>query len=319
MQDLPSLIRKFWEGTASPEEQHRLLQWLSSEGANETFRVLYEQDLRQKTPAMSEQRSEEILKTLLQQTAPPKVRSLSWIGWAAAAAVVAGVIATTLLKKEHEVVKPVVAKAIPRQTDTLRNDGTIAQTLTLRDRSTVQLEPQSLIILGQAFDSTDRRIYLKGKARFKVTKDAGRPFSVQAGNVTTRVLGTEFIVNAQTPQRVTVQLLSGRVLVEGASTVYLKPGESVTATGREMLKTLKKTQEAEPLTFDKTPLNIVFQRIAHKHHIQITYDPNDIRELRFTGSFQETDQLTMMLSVICNMNGLTYRQEEGRIVIQTTR
>lgn len=326
MQDIPSLIRKFWEGTATAEEQQQLMTWLSEapqrRGAEETFRALYERDLQEGTQTLPVQRSEELLDimlTKLPQAQTLVIRPWRWIGWAAAAA--ACLVAGLLVWKRPDT--PVVRETavLPHKKDAIiANYGSKDTTLTLSDRSTVVLASKSF--LATTFDSAERRVQLSGKARFKVTTDPSKPFTVEAGKITTRVLGTEFVIDAYNKNKVTVHLLSGKVLVTGQKAVYLTPGEEVTMWGDKVEATrrpLRSLPKPEPLAFDKTPLPDVFHRIGRKYHVTIDYDVNDIRELRFTGRFQDSDPLTMMLSVICNMNGLSYQRENGRIVIQTNK
>ena len=65
--------------------------------------------------------------------------------------------------------------------------------LSLADGSTVDLAPQTAITIAMA---PDRRAVhlLAGRAFFRVTPDAARPFQVQAGDVRATVLGTAFDV-----------------------------------------------------------------------------------------------------------------------------
>lgn len=92
----------------------------------------------------------------------------------------------------------------------------VAQTqlLTLDDGSQVTLGPRSRLTV--AFADAERRVVLaSGEAFFEVTHDRSRPFLVEAGGSTTRVVGTKFDVNyADTSVRVGV--LEGRVQVSRA-------------------------------------------------------------------------------------------------------
>ncbi len=102
------------------------------------------------------------------------------------------------------------------------------------DGSTVVLRPHSrLVRLGG-----DGRAYrLDGEAFFAVARDPERPFTVEAGPGTVRVLGTRFDVSTWGAQT-EVYVEEGRVEVEAtASRVILGAGEAATAgpTGAQAL------------------------------------------------------------------------------------
>jgi transmembrane sensor len=68
----------------------------------------------------------------------------------------------------------------------------------------------------------------RGAARFEVVKDAAREFTVQAGSVEVKVLGTVFTVAHEGP-RVHVAVMLGRVEVNwgSGSTILMQDGEGV--------------------------------------------------------------------------------------------
>ena len=62
--------------------------------------------------------------------------------------------------------------------------------------------------------AVDRRVTLEaGRAAFEITSDAERPFIVIAGGLTTRVTGTEFVVDRRYADAVEVIVLEGSVAV----------------------------------------------------------------------------------------------------------
>lgn len=112
-----------------------------------------------------------------------------------------------------------------------------SETVTLADGSTVTLDTDSL--LHARHTSTTRDITLaRGRAYFKVAKDASRPFRVIAGGKTVIATGTEFAVDMQSDENVTVTLVEGSVRVEEErgffvfrriETVELEPGWQLVA------------------------------------------------------------------------------------------
>lgn len=96
--------------------------------------------------------------------------------------------------------------------------------LKLADGSTVRLEPGSRLEYSSDFPDT-RIVTLTGNAFFTVTKIDGKPFEVLHDELTIRVLGTEFYVDAH--GAVTeVTLCSGAVEIQGAGDrVLLEPNQ----------------------------------------------------------------------------------------------
>lgn len=97
----------------------------------------------------------------------------------------------------------------------------------LADGSTVELAAASAI--DADFDAAGRHVrLLSGEAFFDVAHDAARPFTVTAGDVAVKVLGTRFDVRL-TSVATTVELLHGAVdLSAGGQSMVLAPGETAT-------------------------------------------------------------------------------------------
>ncbi|MEM7097870.1 MAG: FecR domain-containing protein [Pseudomonadota bacterium] len=127
-------------------------------------------------------------------------------------------------ESRNHITSPVVTQnynsAYRKQAETLLPDGS---KLWLSWSSEVEIE----------FSDTLRRVSLKrGSAGFSVVSDEDRPFVVQAGQVTTTVTGTEFVVQlrpAGFDARVSVGVIEGSVRVAEPSnqTVRLSADESV--------------------------------------------------------------------------------------------
>jgi transmembrane sensor len=88
------------------------------------------------------------------------------------------------------------------------------RSFTLQDGSVVFLNTNSKVRVGRF--STERHIDLvRGEARFKVAKDASRPFSVATETAAVRAVGTVFNVRAY-PASTQVAVLEGQVEVTAA-------------------------------------------------------------------------------------------------------
>lgn len=110
-----------------------------------------------------------------------------------------------------------------------------SSTITLADGSEVTLDTDSVVRARQTPEARDVTL-ARGRAYFKVAKDPARPFRVTAGGKTVVATGTEFSVNIEADESVTVTLVEGSVRVEEErgffvfrriETVELEPGWQV--------------------------------------------------------------------------------------------
>ena len=98
--------------------------------------------------------------------------------------------------------------------------------LTLSDGTEVWLNANSRLAYPTVFNGRERKVELQGEAYFKVAHDARHPFIVDAGGMLTRVLGTEFNVDASDAKRPHVTLVQGSVKVSKANiNKVIVPGE----------------------------------------------------------------------------------------------
>lgn len=119
--------------------------------------------------------------------------------------------------------------------------------VTLRDGSQVILGPASALRVARG-ESSDRTIAVEitGEALFTVNHATQRPFSVTAHGVTTRVLGTEFVVRAYDASRVRVAVREGRVSVQ--SLVFTSPNAVIVAAGEATSVTPNTSPSVIPIT-----------------------------------------------------------------------
>lgn len=102
----------------------------------------------------------------------------------------------------------------------------------LDDGTEVWLNAESILRYPTHFDGDERVVELLGEGYFEVKQDPKRLFIVRTAQVDTRVLGTEFNVQAYENQPVNVTLVEGRVAVKEkvGGEVILKPGENANLT-----------------------------------------------------------------------------------------
>lgn len=196
--------------------------------------------------------------------------------------------------------------------------------IVLRDSSEVLLYEGSSLQHGAEYNQGERKLVLKGKARFTVRKNHHKPFIVYTSLNVTTALGTIFEVS-ETPDSSTVELLEGSVKVQGlyatnAFSRLLQPGQkAVTSNGQTIVSAMhlinpaekglrrKQAGSKDPVTglaFKQAALEKVLKVLEDQFRIRIQFDQEELSGMLFTGSFNETDSVETILNIIGSINNL---------------
>jgi len=179
----------------------------------------------------------------------------------------------------------------------------------LTDGSTVWLNQHSKLSVPGNFNRKSRTVILDGEAYFEVAGDEAKPFSIDAGNTTTEVVGTSFNVRAIAGEdKVRVTVYSGVVAFYPGnarkSTQLLQAGDRgiYIANSNELRKeiTLNSNDLAWRtgiLRFKDTPLDEVCEILSEYYGVTIETDSKIADIKRFTGNFQKAS-LTETLDII---------------------
>jgi len=340
-------IEQFWKGSLNEDEQRRLLADLMEQ--EEKLKTELQEEFEQGTIGNDELLTEERYAELLTQVhqkmgvvrSLPKAR-IAFRQWAAAAAVFIclGLGAYWFLFRNTAPTDP-IDNGIYAAMDTMHiiNNEPVEKKAMLPDGSILILSPKSKLSYNSGYGIRNRALALSGKARFQVVRDTLRPFVVLASGYTTTALGTEFTVDTHSEEMVKVLLLSGKIVVKAtpASAVpmedqYMEPGEElhIDVKDRSVERKAMVQKAVRPSThanralppqkqlptalhFEDTPLEEVFESIAKHKNEAIKIGKINLEGLSFTGDFSSEESIQVMLQIVCQMNGLTYR-EDGNII-----
>ncbi len=226
----------------------------------------------------------------------------------------------------------------------VQNESDTIRCVTMKDGSKLYLQPHTVLRYSRHYGLTSRQIDLmSGEVNFNVAKDKKRPFIVSAGRSSTMALGTSFSVLLGPVCEANIHLTQGSVKVSSwdnqnkpLAHVILKPGEKVrvgTSGQIEVVRpgvSLKFPHEKEKaksvqivaapdlsgLDFNNQSLDQVFKRLGGMYTTKIIYDTAGMKQLWFSGSFDRSDSIQQMVSVICRMNKLGWRQAGDSIIIK---
>ncbi|UOG77322.1 FecR domain-containing protein (plasmid) [Hymenobacter tibetensis] len=319
---------------SSPEEARAVRAWLS-DPANA---LLAEQWMQWRTELLEQGEGEatempdfEVMQDrLLQQLglepAEPELPQLNWWPrWAAAAAVLIGVLlgGTWLWNANH---------TAPRLTKITTAYGEV-RTVQLPDGSTVKLNGHSTLHYANNLKQQGiREVWLEGEAFFAVRHlPTHRRFVVHTtAGFNVEVLGTQFTVYRRR-QQARVVLLSGKVRVDFADSmrqaeVILKPGELLETQDKEPQRMVHKAVRVAPyaawkdnkLVFDETSVAEVATRLSDTYGVHVVVADSTLSQRRLSGSFP-AGELNAALQALEKSFHLTARREQNRITLSTQR
>lgn len=193
---------------------------------------------------------------------------------------------------------------------TISTEYAIAE-IRLSDGSRVTLHQNSQLTYPRYFIGNTRDVYLEGTGFFEVTRNEEKSFIVKQEYLSTRVLGTSFIVSFL-DSIASVKVISGKVGVTAQAT-----GEKVhllEANQKINFKVSTNELSIDPdfspndlswktgiIKFENTPIDLVAQDIYATYQKEITYS-EDLKSLNVTAIFEKQSftEIVKELSLILN-------------------
>lgn len=331
-----SLIEKFMENRCNAEEAKQVHSYLSDHP--EVLQEYYQRDwdVTDNEEPLHSVHSAKMLRIISSRTYERKMVTLRYLPWVAAAAVVIIAFGVWLfLSPGKQAIVPVAVNKVtipekPAQPtynwQQQYNATRKPMRMKLPDGSVATLSPAALIRFRQPFEQNKRDLFLEGEALFEVVKDKTKPFTVYSGMLSTTALGTSFRVIAS-PALVNVQLLTGKVVIKSVKQqlpgwkedVFLLPGQqmkydavanvvkvigsgAVTHAVQELAEVRSASQE---FVFNNTPVQDVLEKLMLHYKVSISYKPEELHDLHFSGTIFYNDSLPAILQVIGRMNDLS--------------
>lgn len=167
-----------------------------------------------------------------------------------------------------------------------------------------------------------RELQLKGEAYFKVTHNPGIPFTVDAGGISVKVLGTEFVLS-ESGQQSSVAVLDGIVEVNALDRV-LRLGKNQQIEVSVTKNTLKRSDISDfnflawktgELRFERKRLEEVLQKIEHHYDTDILVADDALNDCIVTVALKGLTLQESLDVVATLLNGSVRQGDRGYTIV----
>lgn len=302
-------LYKYFGGTASLQEGLRVKEWVESSESN-------------KEEFYRERRMYDAMLIHADSDSRLAARKLSLRKVLITISKVAAIVVMTLLLRTFFVSTP----NSEEETWTTVNVPAGQRThVELPDGSVVWLNARSELRYSSLFNSTQRKIFLKGEAFFTVAKNEQLPFVVCTELFGIEATGTRFNVDAYPgmPDFETA-LMEGGVNVYSLHSndekVRLKPGEKAYYAGGRLHVEVNDDMESYRwrdglICFQNRTFDYVMSQFEKSFGFHITVHNRNVREYTYTGKFRQSDGVDYALRVLQRSIGFKYTKDDERETI----
>ena len=311
--DINQLITRYLNGQASLSEKKKVFAWVKESPLNQyqfdKLKDYWEKDTADPKLINHEFQKQKLWKQYLDSSDSPsellsakqKSGRIRWISIAASISLLLTVTAIFSIREKLS-----APQTIEIEVATIEKYNPIGQKsqAQLPDGSKVWLNADSKISYPEKFSDSVRLVQLEGEAFFDVQHDSDRPFIVIADNVSVRVLGTKFNVNAfPNQQDINISLLEGSI--------------NVTADSNESNPTMFDkaiSWKNGKLIFDGDDLEDFVTEINRWYGVTVKIVGVPQNDWRLMGTF-ENEYLTNVLDAIAYNKGFTYDLKEKELTL----
>jgi ferric-dicitrate binding protein FerR (iron transport regulator) len=335
-----SIVVRYIEGGASPEEILIIERWISLSEKNRTeySKLKRAWELASASAGLrswnAQKRKEEFLKKIIgeQSTVSFRIRKslrgrhniiTDIMKYAAVIIIVAGITGILILRRDTSPEKPgftTITAARGSKTEMVLPDG-----------SKLWMNAGSRIRYSNSYDKITRELFLEGEGYFEVARNNGKPFRVHAGELVIEATGTAFNVKAYPDENVIeTTLVEGSVTISSdrnrENKISLWPNEQVnfyrTGTGNRdegnfvIMKGIKPDLNTswinDQLIISNETLESIVVKLGRKYDMEFHFDDNSLKELRYTGVLNN-ETIEQILDILKISSPLDYRIEKREI------
>lgn len=189
--------------------------------------------------------------------------------------------------------------------------------VSLPDGSSIFLNRNSELTYHSNFGRHGRNVALAGEAFFDIAHDPSKPFTIDAGKASVKVVGTSFNVITNNPDSaVEVFVRTGKVMLSdntGDKSLLLEPGYVGTMDSKVSEKKINSNPnymswQTRSLVYDGQTLDIVFRDLKRVYNMEIIADDHSILNETLHSTIDNTSQDTV-IRLICQSFTLGYSKD----------
>lgn len=321
-----NVIRSYFEKIYSDKTRARFAWWMINDDKQEEKEAAMQQ-LWDGMPYMGSS-----IKTLddLSSTHEKIIRkqSRNKVAWLKYAAVIMAVVVSSAITY-FAVSQQQISKENTRSISQLSVPDGGLRTITLPDGTQATVDAGSTLLYPSTFYASSRKVFLVGKASFKVAHDSAHPFFVCTRSMDVKAVGTHFDVESwpNAPLAATT-LLEGRTNVtfpanKRMSSYDLKPGQRLaynSATGKVTISNVDAGKQLSwtngDLVFDGATIQEIVATLQRHYNIHVYTDGignmNGLYHLKFNAG----DSVEKVLGILSRIDGgFTYTKKGKDIYI----
>jgi transmembrane sensor len=187
----------------------------------------------------------------------------------------------------------------------------------LSDGSKIYLNRNSEFSYRSNFGKYGRNVKLKGEAFFEIAPDTKKPFIIDAGKASVRVVGTSFnVITSNKESEVEVFVKTGKVLLSdnsGSQSIQLNPGYVGTINSKIASKVLNTNPNylswnTGYLDYSGQKLSVVFKDLKRVYNMDIVADDPSILDNPWHSPIDNLSQETI-IRLICTSFNLSYTKD----------
>ena len=334
------ILSDYFAGRLSSEKEDTVRRFLLEHAEDENVSSMLEEIYESSSNEMDETALEGMYSTIsrrlhLNPSAEKSSSALSdgkvWkkVYFAVAAAAVAAFLSLPLAFKagERQVEKERDAVSWIEKTVPV---GTV-DSLLLADGSMIYLEGGTHIIYPSAFYGNERKVFVSGEIFAEVAKDPSRPFIVNAGEISVRVLGTTFNLKAYDAiSCIEAVLLEGSINLElttpsGEQTARMKPGSiaqydrktgqlTMSEFDRSAFSALKK---GRGLYYNNISMQDIATDLSRVFGKKIVVADEKLAQTRYFAIFTNNESLDNILSAINSDGRMDISERDDTIYLNS--
>lgn len=199
--------------------------------------------------------------------------------------------------------------------------------LVLPDGTKVWLNAASSLKYPTAFTGNERKVEITGEAYLEVAQDADKPFILSAANnVTVKVLGTSFNINAYADEAaVHTTLVSGSVQVateNNNAAVTLQAGKQAILQKRTGKLTIQPADEEQVLAwkngyfyFDRADIQTIMRQVSRWYDVEVEYQ--EIPDKKFSGTIPRNVNASQVFKILELTGNVHFTIAGNKVIVRS--